>query len=187
MLIGLHQSGPSSTLALNSRPELMKAEISRRRFIATTAVALAAPRVLTAQKSEKQLVIGTGEHRYEVLHDWPQLPDKYKWQTTHNVAIDREGLLYVIHEGRENLKDHPSIFVFDPKGKFVRAFGNQFQGGGHGLEVRREGKEQFLYVTGYQQLKNFAKLTLKGEQVWEKRAPMDSKIYAPEEDTKPTK
>ncbi len=122
---------------------------SRRRFIANTAAALLAPRVLTAQKTEKQLVIGEDEHRYEVLHNWPQLPDKYSWQTTHNVAVDRDGLLYVIHEGRENLKDHPSIFVFDGTGKFVRAFGNQFQGGGHGLEVRTEGKDQFLYVTGY--------------------------------------
>jgi hypothetical protein len=164
--------------------------ISRRRFIAGTAVttaAMAMPRVLTAQKSEKQLVIGDGAHRYEVLHNWPQLPDKFSWQTTHNVAVDREGLLYVIHEGRENLKDHPSIFVFDEQGRFVRAFGNQFQGGGHGLEVVTEGREQFLYVTGYQQLKNFAKLTLRGELVWEKRAPMDSGIYAPDEDTKPMK
>ncbi len=161
--------------------------ISRRRFIANTAVALLAPRVLTAQKTEKQLVIGEGEHRYEVLHHWPQLPDKYSWQTTHNVAVDRDGLLYVIHEGRENLKDHPSIFVFDATGKFVRAFGNQFQGGGHGLEVRTEGKDQFLYVTGYQQLKNFAKLTLTGEMIWEKRAPMESGIYPPNEDTKPAK
>ena len=164
--------------------------ISRRRFLATTVTAtaaLAGPRVLTAQKSEKQLVIGEGEHRFEVLHNWPQLPDKYRWQTTHNVAVDKDGLLYVIHEGRENQKDHPSIFVFDPHGKFVRAFGNQFQGGGHGLEVITEGKEQFLYVTGYQQLKNFAKLTLKGEQVWEKRAPMDSGLYPKEEDTKPAK
>ena len=162
-------------------------QISRRRFLATTSIALAAPSVFTEQKSEKQLVIGTGEYRYEVLDNWPQLPDKYSWQTTHNVAIDREGLLYVIHEGRENLKDHPSIFVFDEKGKFVRAFGNQFQGGGHGLEVRTEGKDQFLYVTGYQQLKNFAKLTLKGELVWEKRAPMDSGLYPEGEDTKPKK
>jgi len=164
--------------------------ISRRRFLATTATAtaaLAVPRVITAQKSEKQLVIGKGEHRYEVLHNWPQLPDKYRWQTTHNVAVDKEGLLYVIHEGRENQKDHPSIFVFDNEGKFVRAFGNQFQGGGHGLEVITEAREQFLYVTGYQQLKNFAKLTLKGEQVWEKRAPMDSGLYPKEEDTKPAK
>ena len=164
--------------------------ISRRRFItatATAAAALSMPRVLTAQKSDTQLVIGTGAHRYEVLHGWAQLPDKYSWQTTHNVAVDHEGLLYVIHEGRENLKEHPSIFVFDDKGKFVRAFGNQFQGGGHGLEVRTEGKEQFLYVTGYQQLKNFAKLTLKGEVIWEKRAPMESGVYLKDEDTMPKK
>jgi len=161
--------------------------LSRRRFLATTAVALAAPRILTAQKSDKPLIIGTGAHRYEVIHHWPQLPDRYSWQTTHNVAVDREGLLYVIHEGREELRDHPSIFVFDGKGKFVRAFGQQFQGGGHGLEVRTEGREQFLYVTGYQQLKNFAKLTLKGERVWEKRAPMDSKLYPNGEDAQPAK
>lgn len=161
--------------------------VSRRRFLAATAVIAAAPRVLTAPKSPRPLVIGTGEHRYEVLHNWAQLPAKYSWQTTHNVAVDRQGLLYVIHEGRENLKEHPSIFVFDRKGKFVRAFGNQFQGGGHGLEVRLEGKQEFLYVTGYQQLKNFAKLTLRGEVVWEKRAPMASGLYPVNEDTRPTK
>ena len=43
---------------------------SRRRFLATTAAAIAAPRVLTAQKSDTQLVIGTGEHRYEVHHEY---------------------------------------------------------------------------------------------------------------------
>src|SRR5688500_19600185 len=109
---------------------MKSASLSRRQFLTAAAATLAAPRILTAQKSEKQLVIGSGEHRYEVLHNWPQLPDKYSWQTTHNVAVDQAGLLYVIHEGRENLKDHPSIFVFDDKGKFVRAFGQQFQGGG---------------------------------------------------------
>ena len=161
--------------------------MTRRKFIAASAVALAAPRVFTAQKSPKQLVVGTGAHRYEVWHDWPQLPEKYSWQTTHNVAVDREGLLYVIHEGREELKDHPSIFVFDAKGKFVRAFGQQFQGGGHGLEVRTEGKDQVLYVSGYQQLKNFAKLTLQGEVIWERRAPMASQLYPAGEDTQPVR
>src|SRR6476660_2860636 len=100
----------------------MKPKISRRRFVstvATAAAALAAPRVLTAQKSDKQLVIGAGAHRYEVLHNWAQLPDKYAWQSTHNVAVDGEGRRYVIHECRENLADHPSICVFDGQGKFV--------------------------------------------------------------------
>ncbi|MBC8347752.1 MAG: hypothetical protein O3A82_16795 [Verrucomicrobia bacterium] len=159
--------------------------LSRRHFISSAATAsIATPMILSAKKSQsKQLVMGEGEHRFEVHHDWAQLPDKFTWQTTHNVAVDKAGNVYVIHEGRANLKDHPSIFVFDPNGKFVRAFGNQFQGGGHGLEVRQEGNEEFLYVCAYQNVKAFAKLTLKGETVWEKYAPMDSGVYRKDEDT----
>lgn len=164
---------------------------SRRQFIRRagllSAGSFAMPHIVTAQKSDAgPVVVGEGDHRYEVTHDWAKLPDKFTWQTTHNVAVDKDSNLYVIHEGVKG-KDHPSIFVFDADGKFVRAFGNQFQGGGHGLEVRSEGSEQFLYVTGYQHLKNFAKLTLAGEQVWEKRAPMESKRYKEGEDTKPAK
>lgn len=178
---------------LTQNVERMKSNtvVSRRRFLQNTAIATAAlaiPRVLTAQKADpKRPVIGSGEHTYEVIHDFVKLPDKFTWQTTHNVAVDREGLVYVIHEGREDQKDHPSIFVFDEQGKYVRSFGKQFQGGGHGLEVITEGKEQFVYVTAYQQVKSFAKLTLKGETVWEKRAPMASGVYLKDEDTKPMK
>ena len=164
-----------------------KSAVNRREFLAKSAAAtaaiVAAPAVLTAAKTDKPLIVGEGEHRYEVQHNWPELPSQYHWQTTHNVAVDKSGNLYVIHEGRANLKDHPSIFVFDANGKFIRAFGNQFQGGGHGLEVRQEGNEEFLYVCAYQQVKAFAKLTLKGETVWEKYAPMESDVYAANEDT----
>ena len=161
----------------------MKKTLSRRCFLSNaTVTAIAAPRLLLAKKDSTQLVIGEGAYQYEVQHNWAQLPTKYSWQTTHNVAVDAEGLLYVIHEGRENQKDHPSIFVFDRKGKFIRAFGSQFQGGGHGIEVRTQGSEQFLYVCAYQQVKSFAKLTLKGETVWEKYAPMDSGVYRKDED-----
>ena len=161
--------------------------VTRREFLtqsaAATAAIVAAPSVITAAKTDKPLVVGEGEYRYEVEHNWPELPSKYSWQTTHNVAVDKAGNLYVIHEGRANLKDHPSIFVFDSDGKFIRAFGKQFQGGGHGLEVRQEGSEEFLYVCAYQQVKAFAKLTLTGETVWEKYAPMESEVYAANEDT----
>jgi len=160
---------------------------SRRRFLATSttiAAGITMPQLLLGQKSRKSLIIGEGEHRYEVEHDWAKLPDNFTWQTTHNVAVDAEGLLYVIHEGHVSKKDHPSIFVFDQKGKFIRSFGSRFQGGGHGIEVRTEGNEQFLYVCSYQQVKSFAKLTLKGETVWEKYAPMESGVYRKDEDTK---
>lgn len=167
-----------------------KSSVTRRRFIATSAAAVAltsVPAVHTQAKTLKPLIVGEGEHQFEVQHAWPQLPEKYTWQTTHNVAVDKAGNLYVIHEGRENQKDHPSIFVFDPEGRFVRAFGEQFQGGGHGIEIRQEGSEEFLYVCAYQALKTFAKLSLTGERVWQKFAPMESGVYAPEEDTNPKK
>lgn len=137
----------------------------------------------TASRTSDEVILGEGEHQYRVRHDWPMLPDKYTWQTTHNVAVDKGGNLYVIHEGRSNQKDHPSIFVFDAERKFIRAFGAQFQGGGHGIEVREEGGEEFLYVAAYQGVKCFAKMTLTGETVWFRKAPMESGIYAPGEDT----
>jgi hypothetical protein len=165
--------------------------LSRRQFLATaaagTAATIAAPAAITASKTESQTIVGDGDFRYEVIHDWPQLPERFHWQTTHNVAVDRDGFLYVIHEGRADAKDHPSIFVFDPDGRYVRSFGSQFQGGGHGIEVHEEQGEQFLYVCAYQQVKSFAKLSLQGETVWQKYAPMDSGVYAKDEDTNPQK
>lgn len=166
----------------------------REALLAGSSLALAAttgffpsPAVHAADKSGSRMEIGPDGYKFQVTHDFPALPDKYTWQTTHNVAVDSEHNLYVIHEGRANLKDHPSIFVFDSEGKFLRAFGEQFQGGGHGIEVRKEGNEEFVYVCAYQQVKSFAKLTTKGETVWQKYAPMEAGVYAEGEAENPQK
>ena len=116
-------------------------EYSRRRFLETSVVGTAA--TLTARKTDTKPVVGSGNFQYEVQHHFPQLPTKYHWQTTHNVAFDNAGNLYVIHEGTFDSPDHPTIFVFDEAGKFIRAFGEQFAGGGHGLEIRNEDGEDF--------------------------------------------
>lgn len=170
-----------------SRMARQTSKVNRRQFIqsstAAAATAIVAPAVVTGQKSDSKLLVGNDAAKFEVQHDFFQLPAGYSWQTTHNVAVDKAGLIYVIHEGQAKLKEHPSIFVFDAGGKFVRSFGQQYQGGGHGLEVREEGGQEFLYVTAYQHLKLFAKLDLKGEVVWEKYAPMSSEKYAEGEDT----
>lgn len=176
------------SLPTDSHQDKTSASFSRRHFVAAGAASvacLAVPSIVTASKSGSRSILGSGDYEFEYQHNWAQLPEKYTWQTTHNAAVDKEGLVYVIHEGRENLKDHPSIFVFDKDGKFVKAFGSQFQGGGHGIEVRQEGSEQFLYVAAYQQCKTFAKLTLDGETVWQKYAPMESGVYAEGEAEKP--
>lgn len=175
-----------STSQANSKASVIG---NRRSFLVASSLAITAVHASStvSQAARSELIIGEGAFQYRVFHQWAQLPEKYTWQTTHNVAVDKAGNLYVIHEGRENLKDHPSIFVFDNQGKFVRAFGSQFQGGGHGLEVRQEGNVEFLYVTGYQQVKSFAKMSLTGEVIWQQRAPMQSGKYAEGEAEHPKK
>jgi len=150
-------------------------------------MAAAGPAILTSKRSAAQDVIGQGDFRYRCEHHWPQLPEQYSWQTTHNVAVDPDDHLYVIHEGDAAKAGHPSIFVFDPEGRFVRAFGEQFQGGGHGLEIRVEDGTPFLYVAAYQQVKTIAKLSLTGELVWQQYAPVESGRYAAGEASNPKK
>ena len=73
----------------------MNRSLSRRAFLAAAAAAsTAAPAVFADDKSgSKKVIVGEGEHRFEVQHGWPQLPAKYSWQTTHNVAVDKAGNL----------------------------------------------------------------------------------------------
>ena len=163
----------------------MPSEFSRRRFLAATTATIAAPALLTSKRSAAQDVIGEGDFRFRCEHMWPQLPAKYHWQITHNVAVDPDNHLYVIHEGDASLTDHPSIFVFDPDGKFVRAFGEQFQGGGHGIEIRVEDGTPFLYVAAYQQVKTITKCSLTGEVVWQQYAPVQCGNYAEDEASYP--
>ncbi len=168
-------------------------KLARRKFVTvstTTLLATAASTVFGApairssktKNSADETIIGEGDYQYKASHTFCKLPAKFSWQTTHNVAIDSNNNLYVIHEGRNDWKDHPSIFVFDSRGKFIRAFGSQFQGGGHGIEIRQEGKEEFLYVAAYQGIKSFAKMTLTGSTVWFKRAPVESGVYNDKEE-----
>ncbi|MEM9828931.1 MAG: hypothetical protein AAF958_20255 [Planctomycetota bacterium] len=166
----------------------MKPKADRRQFVRTlAATAIAGPAIVTAKRSAAQDVIGSGDYKYQFDHGFAKLPDRFRWQTTHNVAVDPDNNLYVIHEGKADLKDHPSIFVFDPEGKFIRAFGQQFQGGGHGIDVRVEDGTPFLYVAAYQNVKAIAKLNLLGETVWMHHAPMASQVYNESEGTNPQK
>lgn len=164
----------------------MNSSTSRRKFLKTAAIAsVIAPAIMTSKRTAAQDVIGEGDYKFKCEHAFAQLPGRYSWQVTHNVAVDPENNLYVIHEGKAGMAGHPSIFVFDSSGKFIRAFGSMFQGGGHGLEVHVEGGTPFLYVTGYQQVKSIAKMTLEGELVWQSYAPMACGSYAAGEGSSP--
>src|SRR5262249_51044321 len=123
--------------------------------VAAGALAAQGPLFLNAsdKAGSKAAVVGSGEYRYECDHHWGQLPANLDWRITHGVTVDEEGLVYIKHQGYPNKNEGPSekppidtIVVFDKDGKFVRSFGKDIYPGGHGIDIRKEGGEQFLYL-----------------------------------------
>jgi hypothetical protein len=159
--------------------------MKRRTFLKQTAAAAAAtalvpgtgPMILNAadKTGTKNPVIGEGVYRYECIHDWGQLPSHVTWQTTHGVCVDEAGLIYIKHRvwGEAPMD---TIVVFDPSGKYVRSFGKEYHRGGHGIDLRKEGGEEFLYLSdtfhGW-----VVKTNLKGDVVWKKGVPQEPGVY----------
>lgn len=131
----------------------------------------------------KPAVVGTGEFTYECHHNWGEVPDHIKWKDTHGVAYDAAGLIYIKHRAPEGVD---TIAVFEPSGKFVRSFGKQWAGGGHGIDVRKDGNEEFLYLSMNAPHRLVTKTTLKGEKVWELSFPKESNAYDSVEKFNPT-
>lgn len=146
----------------------------RRRFLQTAAASVVAgPLILGAEDKagSKAARVGTGEHTYECVHNWGTLPDGMEWQTTHNVAVDAQGLVYITQQGMKGRKGLDTVLVFDPAGKFVRSFGKEWHEGGHGIDIRKEGGEEFLYLCNSWRSPKVVKANLKGEVVWKKERP----------------
>jgi hypothetical protein len=154
--------------------------MQRRQFLKATAagavLALGGPYFLGAddKSGAKNAVIGAGDHKYECIHGWGQLPASIEWQTTHGVAVDAAGLIYITHQGIGKVMD--TVVVFDPQGKFVRSWGKEWHGGGHGIDIRKEGNEEFIYFTNTWKNPKVVKTNLKGEIVWTKNRP-ETKEY----------
>ncbi len=152
------------------------------------AVASAAPYVRGADKAGvRPAIVGEGEHTYECLHGWGELPSRLKWGETHGVTIDSQGFIYIKHNTTPSgLVHQDSIVVFDPDGRYVRSFGDEYSGSGHGLDLRREGKDEFLYLSCIWGRNCVTKTTLNGEIVWTTSLPWESGVYDAKKNFVPT-
>lgn len=148
---------------------------SRRVFLkssaAATAAGFAVPLFVNAtdKAGTKAVTVGSGEYVFECHHNWDRehLPKDYGYgNASHGVAVDSNGLIYITHQGNPG-----SIFVFDAEGRFVRAFGeihHRKTGKGHGIDIRREGTEEFIYLAPSDSSLFFTKMTLAGDVVWKR-------------------
>jgi hypothetical protein len=135
----------------------------RRQFL----TGLTAPLILGAQNKSGSAkpVIGSGDHTYEVTHDWGELPAGIQYGNTHGVCEDSQGRIYIHHTVNAASESHDTMVVFDRNGKFVKSWGAEFRGGAHGLKIQREGNQEFLYLCDTKRAV-VVKSTLDGEEVF---------------------
>jgi hypothetical protein len=150
---------------------------SRRSFVkglgaAAVATTIAKPFFVHAEDKAdaKALVTGKEAHQYEVIDHWAKLPDGYKFGNTHGVAETADGQIIVHHQGG----GPESICIFDPDGKFIRSWGKEYNGGAHGLQLRKEEGGEFLYLAATGQ--HFVvKTDLDGKVIFKIEYPREAK------------
>ena len=137
---------------------------TRRGFGALAA--LSAPVLLGAcrKSGSSPPILGFGEYLYEAHHDWCKVPDQIRFGNTHAVVRDGQGRIYVFHTVHADSQSRDAMAVFDPDGKFIRSWGEQFAGGAHGALIRQEGSDEFFYLSDIVR-NEVVKTTLDGEVV----------------------
>jgi hypothetical protein len=170
-------------------PKETSSNLTRREAIATLAagavVAATGPFIHAEDKTGGKLpIVGSGEHTYECIHEWCQPPESVRWLNTHGVAVDSDGLIYIKHQsGGPTPMD--TIVVYDPAGKIVRSFGKEYHQGGHGIDIRQDGNEEFLYLSDVHN-RQAVKTTKTGEVVWSRPFPKEANVYKNASGYRPT-
>lgn len=149
--------------------------MTRRDFLRTTAAVVATPSLLQLVQKPK-LILGEGSHRYECIHDWLVAPPNIRFGDTHGLAQDAKGRIYLAHTVHSTSESADAVCVYDENGRFLNSWGAQFKGGAHGLDIRQEGKEEFLYHCDTANRK-VVKTKLDGTVVWEMGAPPEPGVY----------
>ncbi|MBV9267979.1 MAG: hypothetical protein JO061_17555 [Acidobacteriaceae bacterium] len=154
---------------------------TRRTFLSV--VGAGAPLILGASNKSgtRKPVLGSGGHAYEVTHDWGELPAQIRYGNTHGVCEDSNGRIYVHHTVNAASESSDSMVIFDHKGRFIKSWGPDFKGGAHGLLIRREGSQEFLYLCDTKR-GLVVKTTLDGEHVLTIGYPDESPAYQPNPD-----
>jgi hypothetical protein len=129
--------------------------------------------------TQTRAVIGSGKHRYEVIDRWEKLPARFRLATTHGVVEDSRGRILIHHTGRQ------SVVILDPDGRYESSWGDEYEGGAHGMFLNREADGEYLYLSATS-LGFVAKTTLDGREVFRIGTPERPDIYDQERKFVPT-
>lgn len=117
---------------------------------------------------------------FEWVEDWLQLPEGMALGNTHGgMLVTREGNILF------NTDSENAVVVVRPDGTLVETWGKELAGGLHGMCLREEGGEEFLYLCHLGR-HEVIKTTLKGEILWTLGYPEESGHYKSASEYRPT-
>ncbi|MSR47661.1 MAG: 6-bladed beta-propeller [Planctomycetes bacterium] len=127
------------------------------------------------------ITLGSGRHTYEWVRNWAKLPQGMAdLGSTHGgIVIDKKNRVLVSTDTAN------SLCIFDADGNWQGAIGQELNGGLHGLMIREEGGEEFIYAA-HLSAHEAVKLKLDGSVVWRVGYPQESGIYKDEGGYAPT-
>lgn len=117
---------------------------------------------------------------FEWVTDWPRLPEGFGLGNTHGcMVVSEAGHVYV------NTDSENAIIAFDGDGNIVKRWGKELAGGLHGMCIRKEGDQEYLYLSHLGR-HEVLKTTLDGEVLWTLGYPATSGKYSGAGEYRPT-
>jgi hypothetical protein len=141
---------------MHTNDYLFPNRLTRRDFVklaATATAGLALPNLTQADDSKATVRIGSGEHTYEAVSRWGELPAGMKYGFGCGIIVDSNDRVYVTSRST-----NPCVAVFDRDGKLLETWSNDFADKvgysvdkvadtAHCLYWSKEGNDEFIYFT----------------------------------------
>ena len=116
-------------------------------------------------------VIGHGDFRYKIDLNWGALnATYYPVKDCHEMVEDRQGRLILLTNETKN-----NVIIYDKSGKLLDTWGHEYPGA-HGLTLKDEGGEDFLYIADNDR-HEVIKTDLKGKVILTLPYPKESGKY----------
>ena len=127
---------------------------------------------------KEDIVIGHGDFRYKVDLNWGALNRTFfPVKDCHEMVEDSQGRILLLTNHTRN-----NVLIYDKSGKLLDSWGTTYPGA-HGLTLKNEGGEDFLYIADNDR-HEVIKTTIEGREVM--KLPVPSDIYERKEDYIPT-
>jgi len=151
--------------------------LTRRQFLGRTAAAAAGAALGSiTMGADDKIILGSGSHKYEWVPEFLAPPEGMLFGDTHGLAQDSAGRIYLSHTVHPDSKIRDGVCVYSPDGKFITSWGGRFDGGSHGLDIRKEADGEFIYHCDTNK-REVVKTTLDGVQVWSFTTPKEPGVY----------